>query len=75
MASMVINMAEIGEGIKAKLVYKDRIENIKRALAIFREDSLTQANISLWTGFGRNNRKLLGLRPREETPSPPTEEE
>jgi hypothetical protein len=58
-------MPEIGETITGRLVYKDRIDNIKRAVATFRDDSLTQATISLWTGFGRNNRKLIGIS-REE---------
>lgn len=53
----------VGEAITERLVYKDRIENIRKSIGIFRDDSLTQASINLWTGFGRNNRKLLGIRP------------
>ncbi len=53
----------VGEEVTGRLVYKDRIDNIRKSVATFRDDSLTQASISLWTGFGRNNRKLLGIRP------------
>lgn len=51
------------ESITGRLVYKDRIDNVKSAVTgTFKNDSALAAVIQLGQGFGRNNRKLVGLR-------------
>jgi hypothetical protein len=51
------------ESITGRLVYKDRIDNVKSAVTgTFKNDSALAALIQLGQGFGRNNRKLMGLR-------------
>ncbi|MEM3271775.1 MAG: hypothetical protein QXX42_00905 [Thermoplasmatales archaeon] len=48
-------MPDYGE----RLVYKDRIENIKNAVSTFRDYGITPALMALYIGFGENNRKLI----------------
>ncbi|MDE1821002.1 MAG: hypothetical protein KGJ23_08335 [Euryarchaeota archaeon] len=45
--------------IGSRLVYRDRMQNIRDAVETFRDRSADEAVIGLVSGFGHNNRKLL----------------
>ena len=49
------------EGLKDRLVYEDRIANVKGAVKTFKDRSAIEAIIGLHSGFGHANRKLLGM--------------
>jgi hypothetical protein len=57
----------VGEGISERLVFNDRIDNVKTTIDLLISDSVESAVINAVLGFGRNNRRLLGLRPKEAT--------
>jgi len=54
----------VGEAISERLVFNDRIENVKTTIDLLISDSVASAPMNLIYGFGRNNRRLLGLRER-----------
>ncbi|MCJ7816752.1 MAG: hypothetical protein MUP55_02740 [Candidatus Aenigmarchaeota archaeon] len=52
----------VGEAISERLVFNDRIDNVKTTIDLLIGDSIDAAVLNLGFGFGRNNRRLLGLR-------------
>lgn len=52
----------VGEAISERLVFNDRIDNVKTTIDLLIGDSIDSAVLNLGFGFGRNNRRLLGLR-------------
>lgn len=49
------------ESIGSRLVYRERIQNLRDTLQTFRDRSVSEAASGLIAGFGHNNRKLIGV--------------
>lgn len=47
------------ENIGERLVYKERMQNIRDAVETFKDRSFEEGLLGLLSGFGHNNRKLV----------------